>query len=126
MKFEKLTTFLSLFTSLSTLLCCALPALFVSLGMGFVVAGMTSQFPFLITLSEHKNFLFLGGAFLLLISGVLIKHSLKQPCPIDPQKAKACQAGRRFSKITFWVSVVIFSIGTLFAYILPYFMEIFL
>jgi hypothetical protein len=38
----------SLFTSVSTLLCCALPSLLVAVGMGAVVAGMVSDFPALI------------------------------------------------------------------------------
>ena len=42
---------LSLFTSLGTLLCCALPSLFVAIGAGAVLAGLISNMPFLIVLS---------------------------------------------------------------------------
>ena len=45
----------SLFTSVSTLLCCALPSLLVALGMGAVVAGLASDLPWLITMSKYKD-----------------------------------------------------------------------
>ena len=51
---------LGLFTSLGTLLCCALPALLVTLSMGATLVGLVSYIPFLITLSEHKLWVF-GG-----------------------------------------------------------------
>ena len=38
----------SLFTSFSTLICCALPALLVSIGAGATLAGIISNFPQLI------------------------------------------------------------------------------
>ena len=37
---------LSLFTSLGTLFCCALPSLFVVLGAGAMLAGILSSAPF--------------------------------------------------------------------------------
>jgi hypothetical protein len=59
-------SFLSLFTSLSTLLCCALPALLITLGLGAVMAGLVSNFPIIITLSKYKIWLFLVAGFYLL------------------------------------------------------------
>jgi len=53
-----LTSILSLFTSFSTLLCCALPALLVTLGLGAVMAGLVSDLPFLRTLSLYKEWTF--------------------------------------------------------------------
>ena len=50
---------LSLFTSLGTLLCCALPSLFVAIGAGAVLAGLISNMPFLIVLSKYKIILFI-------------------------------------------------------------------
>src|SRR5437016_11513304 len=50
--------YLSLFTSLGTLLCCALPALLVLVGLGATVASVVSSAPWLITLSRHKNWTF--------------------------------------------------------------------
>ena len=47
---------LSLFSSLGTLVCCALPSLFVVLGAGAVLAGLVSSLPLLIILSKYKIF----------------------------------------------------------------------
>jgi len=63
---EKVAGPLSLFASGGTLLCCGLPTLFVSLGLGAVVASTVSAFPFLITLSRHKSWMFLGAGALLI------------------------------------------------------------
>jgi mercuric ion transport protein len=63
-------SFLSLFTSFSTLLCCALPSLFVLFGLGATVASVLSAAPWLVRLSHHKNWVFtvagllIGGNFL--------------------------------------------------------------
>ncbi len=60
-----LFSILSLFTSFSTLICCALPALLVTLGMGAVLAGLVTSLPFLVTLSNYKELVF-GIATLLI------------------------------------------------------------
>lgn len=52
---------LVLFASTGTLLCCALPIILVSLGMGAVVASMASNLPFLIKLSMYKEWMFAGS-----------------------------------------------------------------
>lgn len=51
-------SFLSLFLSLGTLLCCALPSLLVLLGLGAAVASAVSSVPLLVTLSRHKTWVF--------------------------------------------------------------------
>lgn len=123
MSFDKITSYLSLFTSFSTLLCCALPALLVSLGLGFVVAGMAANIPFFITLSENKGILFMSAFVLLSLNGFLLWRAKNLPCPIDEQKAKACLKARRFSVFLFFLSLIIFIIGAIFAYIAPLFLE---
>ena len=59
---------LVLFASTGTLLCCALPIVLVSLGMGAVVASMASNIPFLIVLSQHKAWVFLASFILLILA----------------------------------------------------------
>src|SRR5579863_5915425 len=61
--------YLSLFTSLGTLLCCALPSLLVLLGLGATVASVLSLVPWLVALSHHKNWVFI-------VAGVLISGNL--------------------------------------------------
>jgi mercuric ion transport protein len=52
---EKALAIVSLFASTGTLLCCALPALLVTLGLGAVVAGAVSSVPWLVPLSRNKE-----------------------------------------------------------------------
>ena len=58
-------SFLGLFTSMSTLICCALPALLVSLGLGATMVGLVSSVPQLIWISENKVMVF-GLSFVML------------------------------------------------------------
>mgnify|MGYP001238026811 CR=1 FL=1 len=109
---------LSLFTSLGTLFCCALPALFVVLGAGAALAGLLSNAPYLILLSKYKVLLFLISGSLMTISGYLIWRSRNAPCPADPLKAKACNRLRIASLVIYFFSVGIYSIGFFFAFII--------
>ena len=109
---------LSLFTSLGTLFCCALPALFVVLGAGAMLAGILSSAPFLIVLSKYKVLLFIISGLLMLLSGFLIWKSRNAPCPADPLKARACNRLRVASLVIYFLSVGIYAIGFFFAFII--------
>lgn len=112
---------LALFGSVSTLLCCALPALLVSVGAGAAVIGLVSAVPQLIWLSEHKVGLFIFAGVMLTLSGALRYINRNAPCPADPAKAKSCQRLRRISSGIFLFSVVVYFIGFFFAFIARYF-----
>src|SRR5437763_7680640 len=58
-------SYLSLFTSLGTLLCCALPSLLVLFGLGATVASVLSQAPWLVAMSHHKHWVFIVSGFLI-------------------------------------------------------------
>src|SRR3954470_255221 len=58
-------SYLSLFTSLSTLLCCALPSLLVLFGLGATVASVLSEAPWLVAMSHHKHWVFIIAAVLI-------------------------------------------------------------
>ncbi len=107
---------LSLFTSTGTLLCCALPALLVSLGMGAVMAGLIETVPQIVWLGKHKVWVFGVAGVVLTAAGVMQWHARSLPCPIDPVKAKACARLRAFSWIMWWVSVTLFAVGAFFAF----------
>ncbi len=109
---------ISLFTSLGTLICCAMPALFVALGAGAVLAGILSDLPFLIILSKYKSLLFLISGLLLVFSGFLIWKTRNAPCPADPLKAKACNLLRKISIFIYFFSLLIYLIGFFFAYLI--------
>jgi hypothetical protein len=112
-------SFLSLFTSSGTLICCALPALLVSIGAGATMAGLVTNFPQIVWLSEHKIGLFIVAGFMLVGAGVLQWRARSLPCPADPAIAAACMRTRKVSAGIYWFSVVMFAIGFFFAFIAP-------
>ena len=112
---------LSLFSSFSTLFCCALPALMVSLGAGAALIGLVNSFPELIWLSQHKAGLFIFSGGMITVSAISVYRNKNAPCPVDAGKARSCIQLRRFSKIMLYVSACIYSIGFYFAFIAPYF-----
>jgi len=116
---KKFFSFFNLFTSFGTLICCALPALLVSLGLGAVMAGLSANVPGLVWLSEHKFGVFVFAGALLTANGLLIWMNRNAPCPIDPALREACIGGRKMSRNIYLISLVIFLIGFFFAYIAP-------
>lgn len=118
---EKAAAALSLFASASTLVCCAMPAMFVTLGAGATLAGLVTKFPQLVWLSEHKAWIFSIAGFLLLAGGILQWRARNAPCPIDPAQAKACLSLRRISRIIYFVSLALYVTGFFFAFVAPRF-----
>src|SRR3712207_1260914 len=57
--------YLSLFSSVGTLLCCALPSLLVLLGLGATVASVLATAPWLVALSRHKAWVFTASGLLI-------------------------------------------------------------
>ncbi len=108
---------LSLFTSLSTLICCALPTFLVTLGMGASMVSLISLFPWLLVLSEYKIQIFFVAGLLLLISFYLFWKGRNAPCPIDPIQAKMCLKLRFTNLIILIISSTFFLIGFFFAFI---------
>jgi hypothetical protein len=102
---------LTLFGSFSTLLCCALPALLVSLGAGAIMVGLVSAAPQLVWLSAHKKFLFAAAGILLALSGGSTWLARNAPCPADPAQAAACRKLRRVSSAIFAVSAAMYAVG---------------
>lgn len=113
-------SYLTLFSSAGTLVCCALPALFVSLGLGAVLAGVATKIPGLIWISEHKIEVFIFAAVMLAANGLWMWFNRNAPCPIDPDLRDACIKGRKFSVRVYAISVVIFLVGAFFAFVAPY------
>ena len=109
----------TLLASTTTLLCCVLPAVMVSVGAGAALVGLVSAFPQLVWLSEHKLLLFIVAGVLLVGSGAMLWHARRLPCPIDPVAARSCTRLRRMSAVLFFVSLFAYVIGALFAFVLP-------
>lgn len=114
---QKVSSFFALFTSTGTLICCALPAAVAAFAGGAAVTSMISTFPWMVPLSAHKEWIFLGAAVMLTISGVLIyRPKGKVACSITG--GEGCEVAGRFTKVMFWTSVIIFLTGAFFAYAL--------
>ncbi len=114
---KRLSSFLSLFSSVSTLVCCALPALFVVLGAGATFAGLLSIFPQLIWISERKLYFIVFGAVMLAIAGFLQWNSVEKACPTDKSLSGACSTTRDWSRWVYFLSLGVFLIGSGFALI---------
>jgi mercuric ion transport protein len=117
---SSMLSYFSLFTSVGTLLCCALPSLLVLAGLGASVASTLSSLPWLVTLSRHKQWTFS-------LSGVLIALSFLNMYYLSPRiRAKACAPGDpsacetagKFSRVLLWVSAAIYAVGFFSAYLL--------
>jgi len=114
---------MSLFTSTSTLFCCALPALFVLLGLGASFAGLTANFPQLLWLSENKEWTFLFGGIMLSLGFVLprvVSSTENIACKVGPDGSSACSTTGAWSQKLWFVSAGLYSMGFFFAYIAPW------
>jgi mercuric ion transport protein len=115
-------SYLSLFTSVGTLLCCALPSLLVLFGLGATVASVLSEVPWLVTMSHHKNWVFAVAGILICGSFVytyaIAPRLQRTSGPCEPNDPAACQAAARFTRIVLWSSAVLYMIGCFAAYIL--------
>jgi hypothetical protein len=107
---------LALFTSLGTLICCALPAALVAVGAGAVMAGLVTALPGLVVLSEHKGVIFIVAGVLLALAAVARHAGRDAPCPADPAQALACGRLRHWGGIMLAVSAAIYAVGFFFAY----------
>lgn len=117
-------SFLALFGSVGTLICCALPALLVVLGLGAAVAWLVGNVPWLIALSRKKQWLFLGSGLLIaanfyylyrLAPRLRARHAAA--CPVHDGDQSACETASRFSRIILWLSAGIWGAGFLFTYV---------
>jgi hypothetical protein len=116
---KRLISFFSLFGSMSTLLCCALPVTLVSLGLGASFASLTSSFPQIIWLTSHKDTIFVITAIMLATSYIMMKYSEKQACPIDIDQRYACSSSKEVSNKLFCLTIIIYFIGLMFSYLIP-------
>ena len=109
-------SWLTLFASTATLICCALPILFVMLGLGTAVAAVTSTAPFLTTLALHKIWVFAGSGLMLLIAGWLL-YRPGRACPSDPELGRLCDHAQRWNRRIHGISAAIWGVGFFAAYL---------
>jgi hypothetical protein len=111
---------LTLFSSGGTLICCALPALLVSLGAGAVMASVVSFVPQIVWFSEHKLGVFIFAGVMLAISGLLQWQAMSLSCPSDKALAEICNKTRVNSLRIYVFSVCVFLIAGFMAFIAPW------
>ena len=113
---DKALAFLTLFTSAGTLVCCALPTLFVTLGLGAAFAGLVTKVPQLIWISEHKISVFIFGAIMLAVGGIIQWQAKTMACPTDSKLAEACKTTRSWSPTVYFISLGLYFVGAFFAF----------
>jgi len=109
---------LTILSSFSTLICCALPAALVTIGAGAALASVVTAVPQLVWLSEHKLPLFAFGGLMLVLSSVSAYRNRNATCPADSARARSCMRLRRWSARIFYFSAVLYVIGFFFAFLL--------
>ena len=103
-----MANFFALLSSSSTLLCCALPAILVSMGAGAVFANIISVFPALTVVSRFKVEITVVTLIILVAVGVLHSKTAKMPCPADPNLGRACLKSRKRSRVVYYLSCIVF------------------
>ncbi len=111
-------SWLLLFTTSGTLLCCAIPITLVSLGLGATVASMASAAPWLITLSQYKGWMFLGSGALIALA-LWAVYRPGRACPTDPELAAACANADKWNRRFIGISSALWLLGFGAAYALP-------
>src|SRR5256885_7120875 len=106
--------YLSLFSSVGTLLCCALPSLLVLIGLGATVASVLSAAPWLVALSRHKNWTFaiagllIAGKFVYVYALAPLLRACGEQCAPGEE---ACGTAGRISTAVLWGSAAGDAVG---------------
>ncbi|TVQ78917.1 MAG: hypothetical protein EA369_05885 [Bradymonadales bacterium] len=114
-----LSSWLSLFGSSVTLVCCALPAVLVTLGAGAAMVGLIGAFPQLIWFSEHKEIVFSISGALIALAGWAKWRARRLDCPTEPSLREHCATSNRWTPWVFWASVALYFVGFFFAFLAP-------
>jgi mercuric ion transport protein len=101
---------------LGTTVCCALPITLVSLGLGSVVASLVGSAPWLVALSQHKEWVFLLAGVLLLANYWALYRAGGIVCEpggfCDPARA-----GGRWLRRVFWSATGLYGVAVFAAYL---------
>ena len=121
-----LLNYFSLFSSFSTLICCALPSVLVLLGMGTAIASLLSAAPWLVSLSRHKVWTFSIAGTLIAASFVMtyvIAPRLRAGETCEADDPSTCGEVSKASRFVLWGSALIWSGGFFVAYLLAPILE---
>jgi hypothetical protein len=113
------SSWLTLFASSGTLVCCALPALLVTLGAGAALSSLIAVVPGLVWISEYKVEVFAFAGLMMAGSGLLQWRNRTAPCPVDPALRHACLRTRKTSARVYVISLAVYMVGGWFAFVQP-------
>ena len=104
---------LLLFTSAGTLLCCALPVVLMSIGLGSAAVALYANLSFLPLIGAYKKWINIASFVVLAIAG-LVLYRPNRTCPTDPILAAKCKTSRKWNTVFFWLALAIWIFGVFF------------
>ena len=90
--------------------------MFVSLGLGSVIASTVASLPWLVVVSRHRGAVYLGAAAVLALDYWLV---IVRPRRADCAPGEACYVdapAMRFSRFAYWTAVAIYACAVSIAY----------
>lgn len=99
--------------AIGTLVCCALPSFLVLVGLGTAVASAVSVAPWLVTLSEHKVWVFAAAGAWILATRLYVDRVATR---LTPEGAACPPALARTNRRLWWGSVAVWVVGFLVAF----------
>ena len=115
-----LTQILVLFASSSTLVCCAIPALLVAIGATGALISLFSNIPFLITISENKEIVFIISGLLIITAFWTQRKDEIDSCELDDSLTMSCNNLKKINKKILYSSLFIYLVGLFFAFFAKY------
>jgi hypothetical protein len=110
---------LVLFTTGSTLVCCALPIILVSLGFSAALVSIVSISPWIEWLSNYDIWVLSITGLILLAAAWSMFHPGRF-CPLDPNFGKLCAKAYRINKVLIAISIILWFVAIFVNYILHY------
>ena len=115
---NKFLDIIALFSSSGTLICCALPMTVATIAGGAALSSLVSLFPFLVTLSQYKNIIFIFSGSMIALNGYLSLKPVQETACDEESGEVGCEVASKYNRKMFYVSLGIFSVGIFTAYLL--------
>lgn len=107
---------LVLFATATTLFCCALPIILVSLGLGSLWAALYANIAPIGFVAENKQWFFGGSAALLLLSAYAL-YRPDRSCPTDHMLTAKCRSAELWNKRLLIAASLVWLVGAAAAYL---------
>ena len=94
----------------------------VLFGLGATVASVLSEAPWLVSMSHHKQWVFIAAGMLITTNFVYVyaiaPKLQARYATCAPGQPAPCQTASRFSRVVLWCSMVLYFLGWFTAYLL--------